>query len=130
MLFRSSAMTLSVVNSTPPPTWRLEFPSQQNENNKNKNRNQVQEFLNFPTSTTLSTRTLCAKLWQIQPHQLAPLPKMNKPSTLRRHRRDTLLKLPNLKQLSEPPHTHQVMSNLYSSYLSLFASLSSDGLLI
>ncbi|RZC22476.1 hypothetical protein D0Y65_008223 [Glycine soja] len=96
--------------STPPPTWRLEFPSQQNENNKNKNRNQVQEFLNFPTSTTLSTRTLCAKLWQIQPHQLAPLPKMNKPSTLRRHRRDTLLKLPNLKQLSEPPHTHQPAS--------------------
>jgi len=88
--------------STPPPTWRLEFPSQRNDNNGNnrssKNKNRVEEFLNFPSTTTLSARKLCAKLWQIQPHQHAPLPKMNHP---RRHRRDTLLKVPNLKHLSQ-----------------------------
>lgn len=93
--------------STPPPTWRLEFPSPKNdiENaTNNSNNNQVQEFLNFPTSTTtLSARKLCHKLWEIQPHQLAPLPKMNKPSLTRR---DTL----NPKHLPQPPqsHTHQV----------------------
>ncbi|KAK7397396.1 hypothetical protein VNO78_18567 [Psophocarpus tetragonolobus] len=87
--------------STPPPTWRLE-----NQNQNNKNRNQVQEFLNIPSTTTLSARKLCAKLWQIQPHQMAPLP-----LTLRGHRRDSLLKLPNLKHLSEhPPHTLQAAS--------------------
>ncbi|CAJ1961224.1 unnamed protein product [Sphenostylis stenocarpa] len=99
--------------STPPPIWRLEFPSQQNKNNgnyKSKNRNQVQEFLNFPTSTTLSARKLCAKLWQIQPHQQAPLPKMNKPPLTRRHRRDTLLKVSNLKHMSQPPHSHMPAS--------------------
>lgn len=97
--------------STPPPTWRLEFPSQQNDNNGNnrsKNKNQVEEFLNFPTPTTLSARKLCAKLWQIQPHKQAPLPKMNRPPFIRPHRRDTLLKVQNLKPLSQPPHTHQV----------------------
>ncbi|KAL9320447.1 hypothetical protein ACSQ67_012286 [Phaseolus vulgaris] len=92
--------------STPPPTWRLEFPSQQNDtngNNRSKNKNQVEEFLNIPTSTTLSARKLCAKLWQIQPHQQAPLPKMNKPPLTRRHRRDTLLKVPNLKHFAVVP---------------------------
>ncbi|KAK7338002.1 hypothetical protein VNO77_18597 [Canavalia gladiata] len=81
--------------STPAPAWRLEFPSQQNGNNKNP----VQEFLNFPTSTLSSARKLCAKLWQIQPHQLAPLAKMNKPGIrIRRHirhRRDTVLEAPH-----------------------------------
>ncbi|XP_061363384.1 uncharacterized protein At5g41620-like [Gastrolobium bilobum] len=80
--------------STPPPIWRLEFPSQQNGYNKNP----VQEFLNFPDSTTLSARKLCAKLWEIQPHQLSPLSK----TRLRRHRKDTTLEVP--KQLDEPPH--------------------------
>ncbi|KAL2345871.1 hypothetical protein Fmac_007156 [Flemingia macrophylla] len=68
--------------STPPPTWRLEFPSQQNENNKK----QVQEFLNFPASRTLSARSLCAKLWQIQ--QLAEPSPSHRPASatgLRRH---------------------------------------------
>lgn len=85
--------------STPPPTWRLEFPSQHN-----KNKNSVQEFLNFPTST-LSARNLCAKLWetQPQPHQLSPLPKMK--TTLRRrhlhHPKDTVVEVP--KQLAKVP---------------------------
>ncbi|TKY61302.1 hypothetical protein E2542_SST11152 [Spatholobus suberectus] len=94
--------------STPPPTWRLEFPSQQNENGNNKNKSLLQEFLNIPTtSTTLSARNLCAKLWQIQPHQLAPLPKMNNPPlTLRRHPGDTL----NPKHLPDPPHTRRPAS--------------------
>ncbi|KAJ1413806.1 hypothetical protein SESBI_19300 [Sesbania bispinosa] len=91
--------------STPPPTWRLEFPSQQNGNNKNP---VLQEFLYFPTST-LSARKLCAKLWEIQSHQLAPPAKMsNSPETsLRRHinhRRDTTIReVP--KKLAEPPHS-------------------------
>ncbi|KAE9605359.1 hypothetical protein Lalb_Chr10g0096481 [Lupinus albus] len=49
--------------STPSPTWRLELPSQQNGSNNN-----VQEFLNFPTSSTISARKLCANLWEFQPH--------------------------------------------------------------
>ncbi|XP_027352557.1 uncharacterized protein At5g41620-like isoform X2 [Abrus precatorius] len=95
--------------STPPPTWRLEFPSKQNGNNKNV----VQEFLNFPTST-LSARKLCAKLWEIQPHQLAPLPTMSKPGIRLRshfhHRRDNLLQLS--KHMSQTPHSppHQTAS--------------------
>ncbi|XP_047169225.1 uncharacterized protein At5g41620-like [Vigna umbellata] len=90
--------------STPPPTWRLEFPSQRNDNNGNnrsKNKNQVEEFLNFPTPTTLSARKLCAKLWQIQPHKQAPLPKMNRPPLIRPHRRDTLLKPASATRLTE-----------------------------
>ncbi|XP_020213618.1 uncharacterized protein At5g41620 [Cajanus cajan] len=74
--------------STPPPTWRLEFPSQLNENN----RKQVQEFLNFPTSTTLSARSLCAKLWQIQ--QLAEPSPTHRPASatgLRRHVQTSLV---------------------------------------
>ncbi|XP_019461190.1 PREDICTED: uncharacterized protein At5g41620-like isoform X1 [Lupinus angustifolius] len=49
---------------TPSPTWRLELPSQQNGGSNN-----VQEFLNFPTSSTISARKLCANLWEFQPHQ-------------------------------------------------------------
>lgn len=45
-------------SSTPPPTWRLvDFPS-----------SQQQQFLNFPTSKTLSARNLCAKLWEFHSH--------------------------------------------------------------
>ncbi|RDX71952.1 hypothetical protein CR513_48630, partial [Mucuna pruriens] len=96
--------------STPPPTWRLELPSQQNGSDK------VQEFLNFPTST-LSARKLCANLWELLPHQQhTPLPKMNKhTNTLlrRRHRRNRRrLHHPrdtdagvNNSQLPEPPDT-------------------------
>lgn len=97
---------------TPPPTWRLELPSQQNgsdNNNNHNNKNPVQEFLNFPTST-VSARKLCASLWEIQPHQHTPLAKMNKPgTTLRRrrrrlhHRKDTVSEAHN--QLPEPPDT-------------------------
>ncbi|RDX67688.1 hypothetical protein CR513_53402, partial [Mucuna pruriens] len=86
--------------STPPPTWRLE-------NGNKQNKNQIQEFLNFPTSTTtLSARNLCAKLWQIQPHQLAPLPKMNKPAL--RHRRDTLNHTHRLSQAQSASATKHV----------------------
>jgi len=57
-------------SSTPPPTWRLvDFPCSQ----------QQQEFLNFPTSKTLSARNLCAKLWEFHSHH---------------------------HQLDEPPHSH------------------------
>lgn len=97
--------------STPAPTWRLEFPSQQQKNGNN-NRNTVQEFLSFPNST-LSARNLCAKLWEVQSHQLAPHATMSNPETsARRHRRDTSLEVP--KQLAEPPPphnpSHQVLS--------------------
>ena len=85
--------------STPPPTWRLEFPSHIA---GATNKNQVQEFLNFPTSTTtLSARKLCAKLWQVQPHQLALLPKMSKPPLTRR---DTLSPKHSTQPSQSPPH--------------------------
>lgn len=98
--------------STPPPTWRLELPSQPSGNVSDK----VQEFLNFPTST-LSARNLCANLWELLPHQHTPLPRMNKHATgttLRRryrrnrrrlhHPKDTASKVDN-NQLAEPPDT-------------------------
>ncbi|CAK8544876.1 unnamed protein product [Lathyrus sativus] len=47
-------------SSTPSPTWRLQFPSSQH--------NVQQEFLNSPTSKTLSARNLCAKLWEFHSH--------------------------------------------------------------
>ncbi|KAK7389872.1 hypothetical protein VNO78_25168 [Psophocarpus tetragonolobus] len=96
--------------STPPPTWRLELPSQQNGIDK------VQEFLNFSTST-LSARKLCANLWEVLPHQQlhTPLVKMNKfGTTLRRRRRvrrllhhtkDTGSEVNSNNQLAEPPGT-------------------------
>ena len=56
-------------SSTPPPTWRLvDFPS-----------SQQQEFLNFPTSKTLSARHLCAKLWEFHSHHHEP-PHSHSPS--------------------------------------------------
>ncbi|QCD77563.1 hypothetical protein DEO72_LG1g1188 [Vigna unguiculata] len=114
--------------STPPPTWRLEFPSQRNDNNGNnrssKNKNRVEEFLNFPSTTTLSARKLCAKLWQIQPHQHAPLPKMNHP---RRHRRDTLLKVPNLKHLSQPASATRLTGHVGTSLVQHHRSAKRNG---
>ncbi|CAL5194978.1 unnamed protein product [Lathyrus oleraceus] len=50
-------------SSTPSPPWRLQFPSSQH--------NVQQEFLNSPTSKTLSARNLCAKLWEFHSHQPA-----------------------------------------------------------
>lgn len=50
-------------SSTPSPTWRLQFPSSQH--------NVQQEFLNSPTSKTLSARNLCAKLWEFHSHQVS-----------------------------------------------------------
>ncbi|GAU13610.1 hypothetical protein TSUD_347140 [Trifolium subterraneum] len=52
-------------SSTPPPTWRL-VDSQHNVNTVVQ-----QEFLNFPSSKTLSARTLCARLWEFHSHQPA-----------------------------------------------------------
>jgi hypothetical protein len=51
-------------SSTPPPTWRL-IDSQHNVVNTVQ-----QEFLNFPSSKTLSARKLCAKLWEFHSHQV------------------------------------------------------------
>ncbi|XP_027335066.1 uncharacterized protein At5g41620-like isoform X2 [Abrus precatorius] len=93
---------------TPPPTWRLELPSQHNSLANHK----VEEFLTFHTST-VSARKLCANLWELLPHQHPPLPKMNnKPgTTLRRRRRrrhrlhpkDTASEVNN--QVAQPPDT-------------------------
>ncbi|XP_027908552.1 uncharacterized protein At5g41620-like [Vigna unguiculata] len=95
--------------STPPPTWRLELPSQYNGSDN------VQEFLNFPTSS-LSARKLCANLWELLPHQQQHTPpvKMNKLGTnlsrrrrnrrRLRHPKDTASEVNNT-QLAEPPDT-------------------------
>ncbi|GLU00764.1 hypothetical protein SLE2022_181090 [Rubroshorea leprosula] len=64
--------------STPSPTWRLEFSSQNDQNN----RNSFQEFLNFPAAT-VSARKLCANLWEVQP--LYPLGNMHKGGARLRH---------------------------------------------
>lgn len=57
-------------SSTPPPTWRLvDFPS-----------SHQQEFLNFPTSKTLSARNLCAKLWEFHSHHHEPPHSHSSPS--------------------------------------------------
>ncbi|KAK7292752.1 hypothetical protein RJT34_15605 [Clitoria ternatea] len=98
---------------TPPPTWRLELPSQQIGSD-----NLQQQFLNFSNSTSLSARNLCANLWEILPHQHTPLPKMNKPPTTlrrrrrhlrrnRRHSKDTASEVNNNNnnQLPHPPDT-------------------------
>ncbi|CAJ1950301.1 unnamed protein product [Sphenostylis stenocarpa] len=96
--------------STPPPTWRLELPSLQNGSDKG------QEFLNFPTCSTLSARKLCANLWEVLPHQQQhTLPvKMNKLGTNLRRRRRNRRRLHHPKdtgsevnnnQLAEPPDT-------------------------
>ena len=85
--------------STPPPIWRLEFPSQAQHNNGHP-KIPLQEFLNFPTSSSLSARKLCAKLWETQPHHVSPLPKMTR-LRRRHHRKDTVPKVP--KQFAEPP---------------------------
>ncbi|KAL2336102.1 hypothetical protein Fmac_010548 [Flemingia macrophylla] len=88
--------------STPPPTWRLELPSHHSD--------KVQEFLNFPTST-LSARKLCADLWEILPHQHAPLPKMNKhatATTLRRRTRRTRRRLRHPKDTGSEVNNNQL----------------------
>ncbi|KAK6285741.1 hypothetical protein POUND7_011920 [Theobroma cacao] len=53
--------------STPSPTWRLEFSSQNAT---------TQEFLQLPRGPSISARKLCANLWELQPHY--PLPNMRK----------------------------------------------------
>lgn len=63
-------------SSTPPPTWRLvDFPS-----------SQQQQFLNFPTSKTLSARNLCAKLWEFHSHHHEH-PPSHQPASARDSRR-------------------------------------------
>lgn len=105
---------------TPSLSWRLELPSQQNARSNN-----------FPTSSTISARKLCANLWEIQPHhqQHTPLPNMNNPATSlrrrrrRRHLRDTVFEVH--KQLAEPPDSpsDQVSSQLYVMFCNLFCVL-------
>ncbi|KAK8565748.1 hypothetical protein V6N13_020827 [Hibiscus sabdariffa] len=59
--------------STPSPTWRLEFSSQNAT---------TPEFLQLPNGPSISARKLCADLWEL--HPLYPLPSMHKgPSKLR-----------------------------------------------
>lgn len=108
---------------TPPPTWRFELPSHQNGSSDNNNNNN-NEFLNFPTSTKISARKLCAILWEIQPHQHTPLARINKPATtLRRrrrrirHRNDKVSEAHNNK-LDEPQLTpsDQVLFNFSLCY--------------
>ncbi|XP_022770522.1 uncharacterized protein At5g41620-like [Durio zibethinus] len=53
--------------STPSPTWRLGFSSQNAT---------TQDFLQLPTGPSISARKLCANLWELQPHY--PLPNMRK----------------------------------------------------
>ncbi|GMI98434.1 hypothetical protein HRI_003512700 [Hibiscus trionum] len=53
--------------STPSPTWRLEFSSQNGT---------TLEFLYLPTGHSISSRKLCANLWELHPHY--PLPSMRK----------------------------------------------------
>ncbi|MED6220655.1 hypothetical protein PIB30_046937 [Stylosanthes scabra] len=83
--------------STPPPLWRLQLPS----SHHSRNNNLHQEFLNFPTSSSLSARKLCAQLWEretTQPHHHMVL----LPRCCRHRRKDnTLLKLPT--HFADPP---------------------------
>ncbi|KAL1313240.1 hypothetical protein HN51_039817 [Arachis hypogaea] len=74
-------------SSTPPPLWRLQLPSHHSRIN-------IQEFLNCPTSSSLSARELCAQLWETQPYHMALLPRC-------RRKGNTLLKLP--KHFADPP---------------------------
>ncbi|XP_022759572.1 uncharacterized protein At5g41620-like [Durio zibethinus] len=46
--------------STPSPTWRLEFSSQ--------NATSTRDFLQLPTGPSISARKLCANLWEVEPH--------------------------------------------------------------
>ncbi|XP_052118695.1 uncharacterized protein At5g41620-like isoform X2 [Arachis duranensis] len=75
-------------SSTPPPLWRLHLPSHHSRIN-------IREFLNCPTSSSLSARELCAQLWETQPYHMALLPRCRR-------------KLP--KHFADPPDTpyHQV----------------------
>ncbi|XP_057718911.1 uncharacterized protein At5g41620-like [Arachis stenosperma] len=77
-------------SSTPPPLWRLHLPSHHSRIN-------IREFLNCPTSSSLSARELCAQLWETQPYQMALLPRC-------RRKGNTLLKLP--KHFADSPY-HQ-----------------------
>ena len=109
--------------STPPPTWRLELPSQYNGSDE------LQEFLNFPTSSTLSARKLCANLWEVLPHQQQHTPhvKMNKLSTnLSRRRRRNRRRIQPPKdtgsevdkdQLAEPPDTPSRSDQVLSQFM-------------
>jgi len=108
--------------STPPPTWRLELPSQYNGSDN------VQEFLNFPTSSSLSARKLCANLWELLPHQQQHTPpvKMNKLGTnlsrrrrnrrRLRHPKDTASEVNNT-QLAEPPDTPSGSDQVLSQFM-------------
>lgn len=109
--------------STPPPTWRLELPSQYNGSDN------VQEFLNFPTCSSLSARKLCANLWELLPHQQQHTPpvKMNRLATnlsrrrRRNHRRfrhpkDTGSEVNN-NQLAEPPDTPSGSDQVLSQFM-------------
>ncbi|KAF5451695.1 hypothetical protein F2P56_026780 [Juglans regia] len=73
---------------TPPPTWRLELSSHENDDTCTTN---MQEFLTIPNNTaSVSARKLGANLWdwEIQPHQHVPLrpAKLSKGVARPRHR--------------------------------------------
>ncbi|XP_025603436.2 uncharacterized protein At5g41620 [Arachis hypogaea] len=70
-------------SSTPPPLWRLHLPSHHSRIN-------IREFLNCPTSSSLSARELCAQLWETQPYHMALIPRCRR-------------KLP--KHFADPPDT-------------------------
>ncbi|KAG5231423.1 Plasma membrane protein [Salix suchowensis] len=60
--------------STPSPTWRLVLSPSPNDND---NGNPIQEFLDT-TTTTVSARKLCAKLWETHPQVHLSVSKLNK----------------------------------------------------
>ncbi|KAI9089952.1 hypothetical protein K1719_028922 [Acacia pycnantha] len=110
-LRNGEAIRVSSSSSTPPPIWRIEASSFQHHG---LNRDAFNEFLlDFPT-TTISARKLCASLWQIQPHQTAPL--------RRRRRHDKLFQQPasatNLRRgvsVSFVQHHRSIEPNCYAT---------------
>lgn len=103
---------------TPPPTWRLELSSHENDDTCTSN---IQEFLTFPNNTaTVSARKLGANLWdwEIQPHQHVPLrlAKLIKGVARPRHHHHRHKGFEVSQHLVDPPDSPPYSVQLYQTY--------------
>ncbi|XP_073222344.1 uncharacterized protein At5g41620-like [Cicer arietinum] len=107
-----------IASSTPPPTWRLHLPSQQNNN-------LLHQFLNFPTTTsTISARKLCAKLWQIQHISFA---KINNYGTNTLRRRRLQLAQPSDTLSHKPASASSIRRHVVTSLVRRHRSINRNG---
>ncbi|XP_050387628.1 uncharacterized protein At5g41620-like [Argentina anserina] len=114
------------VCTTPPPIWRLEFCSEPHTNKPNNS-----EFLDLKTTTTsISSRNLCASLWEIESYQ-NPLAQMSRAGARlgHKHRKNNGAELesPNREPHDQPASASSLRKFVSTSLIQHHQAVESNG---